>query len=85
MLTSVIVWSVSHLITNGTIRAMVLFGGMGLWALVEILAINRRDGAWVKPDPVPAKKDVILVVAGLTFYLIVAFSHRWLFGFSPFV
>jgi len=83
-LTGVIVWGIGHLLANGESRSIVLFGGLTAWAFIEILLLNRRDGAWVKPDPVPAKKDVILVVAGLTFYLIVAFSHRWLFGFSPF-
>ena len=48
MLTGVVAWSVSHLLTNGTTRAWVLFGSLGLWAALEILLINRRDGA---PEP----------------------------------
>jgi len=83
-LTGVFIWGAGHLLANGESRSLVLFGGLAVWALIEMLLLNRRDGAWVKPDPVPVKKDVILAVAGLTFYLIVAFSHRWLFGFSPF-
>tara|TARA_R110002096_G_scaffold29497_12_gene88782 strand:+ start:21334 stop:21900 length:567 start_codon:yes stop_codon:yes gene_type:complete len=49
MLAGVVAWSVSHLLTNGTMRAWVLFGGLGLWAALEIVLINRRDGA---PEPV---------------------------------
>lgn len=84
-LTGVIVWGLAHLLANGEIRSVVLFGGLTLWALVEIVLINRRDGAWVKPGPAPVKKDVIAVVAGLAVYLVIAFSHQWLFGVSPFV
>lgn len=83
-LTGVAIWGVGHLLANGESRSIVLFGGLTVWAVIEILLLNRRDGAWVKPDPVPAKKDVILLVAGVVSYLVVAFSHQWLFGFSPF-
>jgi len=83
-LTGVFIWGIAHLLANGESRSVVLFGGLAAWAAVEIILLNRRDGAWVKPDPVPVKKDLILAVAGLTFYLVMAFSHRWLFGFSPF-
>jgi uncharacterized membrane protein len=83
-LTGVIVWGLAHLLANGESRSIVLFGGLTLWALIEIVLINRRDGAWVKPGPAPLKRDVIAVVAGLFVYLVLAFSHQWLFGVSPF-
>ena len=83
-LTAVIVWGLAHLLANGESRSIVLFGGLTLWAVLEIVLINRRDGARVKPDPVPVKKDVIAVVAGVAVYLVFAFSHQWLFGVSPF-
>ena len=83
-LSGVALWGIAHLLANGEGRSIVLFGGLALWAIIEIFLLNRRDGAWVKPDPVPRKKDVILLVAGFTTYIIVALAHQWLFGFSPF-
>ena len=83
-LTGIVVWGAGHLLANGESRSVVLFGGLAAWAFIEIILLNRRDGAWVKPEPVPLKKDFLLAIAGLTFYLVLAFSHRWLFGFSPF-
>ena len=83
-LTGVTVWGIGHLLANGEGRSIVLFGGLAAWAIIEMLLLNRRDGAWVKPEPVPKKKDMILAVAGFTVYVIVAVSHQWLFGFSPF-
>ncbi len=38
-LTGVAVWGVSHLLLNGDKRSIVLFGGMALWAIVEIVVI----------------------------------------------
>lgn len=83
-LTGVAIWGFGHLLANGESRSIVLFGGLAIWAIVEMFLLNRRDGAWIKPDPVPVKKDLILGAAGLVFYGIFAVSHQWLFGFSPF-
>ena len=83
-LTGLACWGVGHLLANGEARSIVLFGGLALWAIIEMVLLNRRDGAWIKPNPVPRKKDIILGVAGLTTYVIVAVSHQWIFGFSPF-
>jgi uncharacterized membrane protein len=84
-LTSVLVWGIAHLLANGESRSIVLFGGLALWALVAMFLLNRRDGAWEKPEPAPLKKDIIAVVAGLVVYAVFAYFHGWLFGVSPFV
>lgn len=83
-LTSVVVWGIAHLLANGESRSIILFGGLTLWAAIEIFLLNRRDGAWVKPEAMPVKKDVIAVVAGLVVYFGFAHLHGWLFGVSPF-
>ena len=44
-LTGLITWAAAHLLMNGDSRSIVLFGGLGLWALLEIVFINARDGA----------------------------------------
>jgi uncharacterized membrane protein len=79
-MTAVLAWSLAHLLTNGDSRSLVLFGGLGIWALLEIVFINRRDGTWNRPQPVPSSKDlVVLLAAGLTFAALVYF-HGVLFG-----
>ena len=83
-LTGVALWGVGHLLANGETRSVILFGGLAAWAVVEMLLINRRDGARTKPPPAPRRNDVLLVVAGVVVYAVVAAAHRWLFGFSPF-
>ena len=49
-LTGVATWGVAHLLANGDVRSLVLFGGLALWAVAAMFFINRRDGAWEKPE-----------------------------------
>lgn len=80
MLTGVIVWSVSHLLTNGTTRAMVLFGGIGVWALLEILLINRREGDREKPQAPPIGSEIRGVLVSLVIFAIVVYFHKYFAG-----
>jgi uncharacterized membrane protein len=82
-LTGVLVWAVAHLLTNGSDRDLVLFGGLGLWSVVEILACNRRDGSWTKPAPARHFGDAVVVIIGAVIYAIVLYFHGRLFGVSP--
>ena len=83
-LTGVALWGIGHLLANGESRSIVLFGGMTLWAIAEMLFINRRDGARVRPPAVPARNDALLIAGGIVAYAVVAAAHQWLFGFYPF-
>ncbi|MDX1517677.1 MAG: NnrU family protein [Woeseiaceae bacterium] len=82
MLTGTVVWSVAHLLANGDNRSIVLFGGIGLWAIVAMLTINRRDGARQRPPPVPLSRDAMTVAGTAIIFGIVLFLHRYLFGVS---
>lgn len=79
-LTSIIVWSAAHLLANGDTRSLALFGSLGVWAILEILLINKREGAWDKPAPVPITGDVITVIVGAIAFGVIVFSHEYLFG-----
>ena len=83
-LTGVTLWGVGHLFANGEGRSIVLFAGMAIWAVVEMLLINRREGSWSRPSPAPVRNDVYLAVGAIVAYIAVASAHQWLFGFSPF-
>ncbi len=80
MLTAVIVWGVAHLLANGDSRSIVLFGGMVIWAAVEILVINKRDGEYVKPVAIPMKKDIIKLVIAVVIYTVIVFIHPYIAG-----
>ena len=81
-LTGVLVWSVGHLLANGDSRSLVLFGGMGLWSLVAMTTINRRDGEWVKPEPSPVLDDLKPLLIAAIAYGVLLFAHPYLSGVS---
>ena len=84
-LMGVVSFCVGHLLAVGTVRAIVLFAGLGIWAIIEIVLINRRDGEWVKPANVPIKKDVALVVFSVLVYMAFLYTHHLMFGGSPLI
>ena len=84
MLTGVIVWSIAHLLVNGDTPSIVLFGGLAVWALAEMLIINRSDGAWIRPEPGSLVSDAKLVVIASILYAIIVAIHGWL-GYGVFV
>lgn len=73
-------WSVGHLLSNGELRSVLLFGGMGLFALLAILLSNRRDGVWQKMDAVPVSKDVTVVLIGLVVCAALYYFHGSISG-----
>lgn len=81
-LSGVLVWSIGHLLANGDSRSLVLFGGMGAWALVAMTTINRRDGERARPEATPLSGDLKPVLAGAVAYAILLFAHPYLSGVS---
>jgi len=73
-------WGLGHLLAVGTARSIVLFGGLTLWALIEIFLINKRDGVWVRPDKAPFRNDVAMVLFSVLTYLAFLYTHHLLFG-----
>jgi len=83
MLLSVKIWALAHLLVNGDLASVVLFGGMLAWAVASVILINRAEPNWQRPEPGPASKDVLLVVITLVTFGITVALHAWL-GVSPF-
>lgn len=81
-LTGVVLWSVGHLFANGADRSLVLFTGIGVWAVLEMVLINRRVGAWVRPGSVPLAKDLVTVAGGVVLFAVLLFLHRYITGIS---
>jgi uncharacterized membrane protein len=76
-------WAIAHLLVNGDLASIVLFGGLLAWAVVEVILINKQT-SWTKPAAtVDMKKEVIAVVATLVLYGAIAGIHYW-FGYPAF-
>jgi uncharacterized membrane protein len=82
-LTAVKIWAVAHLLVNGDLASIILFGGLLAWAVLEVIIINRAEPVWNRPQPGEAKKDVLLVVITLVSFVVIAAIHAWL-GVWPF-
>ncbi|MEQ5871184.1 hypothetical protein J4E08_14930 [Sagittula sp. NFXS13] len=83
MLIGFLIWALAHLLVNGDVESFVLFGGLGIWAVVEMLLINRAEPAWTPPAKGSIKKDVIFLVASLVLLVVIGFIHG-LVGPMPF-
>jgi len=76
-------WALAHLIVNGDLASVVLFGGLLAWAVVEVIVINRAQPAWTPPAWGGPSAEVKAVVGAVVLFGVVAFLHTW-FGYWPF-
>jgi uncharacterized membrane protein len=84
MLWGTVIWAVAHLLVNGDLASVVLFGGIGIWALVAMAAIN-RSGPWERPtNGRGVLGDAMNAVGTLVLFAVIAGVHAWL-GYSPFL
>lgn len=79
-LTGVMTWAVAHLLLNGDSRSILLFGWLGVWALLEIILINRREGAWVKPESPTWGREFRGAAISVVVIVVVVFIHPYIAG-----
>ena len=77
---AVLLFSIAHLLTNGDSRSLVLFAGLGLWSILEIVFINKRDSDWTPPPATALSKDVITVITAIVVFKTLGYFHLALFG-----
>ncbi len=82
-LTGMVVWSLSHLLSNGDSRSVVLFGGLGLWALIEMPLISQREGVWVRPYGPALSVEVRGILISAVIFFVLVFLHPYFSGVSP--
>lgn len=79
MLVAVKIWAFGHLLANGDLAALFLFGAFLAWAVADRISVKRRGD--LGPPPGPLKWDVAAIAAGLALYLATLFwLHEWLIG-----
>lgn len=87
MLLAVKLWAVAHLLANGTLADVLLFGGFLAWAVADRISVKRRAAVDAHEIPVgsgrPANDAIAIVVGLLVYAAFVFWVHRWLIGVSP--
>lgn len=88
MLLAVKCWALAHLLANGALADVLLFGCFLVWAVADRISVKRRAAAGQlrSPPALPGgmANDAIALVGGLAVYLVfVLWAHAWLFGVRP--
>jgi uncharacterized membrane protein len=85
MLLSVKLWAFAHLLANGRVADLVLFGGFLVWAVASFAGARRRD----RRDGVTyaagtTRGNALMLLAGLVAWALFAFAlHVWITGVAP--
>jgi len=83
MLTAIMIWSFAHLLANGTLADVLLFGGFLLWSVLDRLSFLRRAERPLRMAPPGRWNDAIAIVAGLGIYAaVLLWLHGWIIGVS---
>jgi uncharacterized membrane protein len=74
MLAGVKLWAAAHLLANGDLGSIILFGSFLAWAVFDRISLKRRADPGAPPIPVGgAGNDLIAVAVGVVAYLALAF------------
>lgn len=85
MLLATKIWALAHLLSNGTLVSIILFGSILVWAIANYAVSKRRDRAAGLTRDGQWSRDVITIVVALIGYWLFAFHlHELLIGVKPF-
>jgi len=85
MYAGVKLWAFAHLLANGRLSDVLLFGGFLVWAIAGFAIRRRQDrAAGVVPEPATTRGTIGALVGGTVFWTIFAvWLHRLLIGVNP--
>ena len=86
MVLGVKVWAFAHLLANGNLADLLLFGSFLAWAVADSIAARRRDRRDGRHHTVCCwTRDATVVAVGLLVWMLFAlWGHVWLIGVAPF-
>jgi uncharacterized membrane protein len=77
MLTGIKLWAAAHLLANGDLGSIILFGSFLAWAVFDRISLKHRTDSGAPPIPVGGPgNDLIAVAVGLVAYLALAFAFH---------
>ena len=77
MLAGVKLWAAAHLLANGDLGSIILFGSFLGWAVFDRISLKHRADAGAPPIPVGGPtNDLIAVVVGIVAYLALGFAFH---------
>jgi uncharacterized membrane protein len=77
MLTGIKLWAAAHLLANGDLGSIILFGSFLGWAVYDRISLKSRSDAGAPPIPVGGPgNDLIAIAVGVVAYLALAFAFH---------
>jgi uncharacterized membrane protein len=84
LLLATMLWSAAHLLTNGSLANVLLFGSFLAWSVAVRISLEHRPQRPPIALAASTTHDVIAVIGGLAAYVVVGFwLHARLFGVAP--
>jgi len=80
MLVAVKTWALAHLLANGDLGALILFGAFLAWAVYDRIAVKRRGDRGAPPVTGFTSGDAIAIIVGSVAYVAMYWVHPWLIG-----
>jgi uncharacterized membrane protein len=81
MITAVAIWAFAHLLVNGTLADVLLFGTFLVWAIADRISLQYRKSLPAPSAPATTINDVVVIVLGLAIYgAFVLWLHDLLIG-----
>lgn len=76
-------WAFGHLLVNGDLASVILFGGLLGWAVLAVILINKAEPTWERRAPGSYAYDAVLFAISAVILVVVGLIHGWL-GPYPF-
>ncbi|MDP2493217.1 NnrU family protein [Shimia thalassica] len=70
-------WAFAHILVNGDVASLILFGGLFVWALLEVVIINKSEPEWTPGPAGSYAKDGMFLVASLVLMAVIGYIHYW--------
>ena len=84
MILGVKVWALAHLLANGTLVDLILFGSFLLWAVLDFRSARKRPIHMPEKAVISTKATITVVVTGIVVWAAFIFGlHQYLIGVSP--
>ena len=80
MLVAIKSWALAHLLVNGDLGGMILFGSFLAWAVFDRIALKKRGDGGAPRISEFTRGDAIAAGAGTAVFALVLYLHPWLFG-----
>jgi uncharacterized membrane protein len=80
MLVAVKVWALAHLLANGDLGGLLLFGSFLAWAVWDRIAVKRRGDLGASRVPAFTRADGVALIGGTVAYVAMIFLHPVLIG-----